>query len=158
MDQENSEKDIDEDCELFGDQITGIMDFYGYPLEEQSPDDKEAEEADQYTEKEAKITSSFLKEFDAQVKAIAPAHIKADEMKLYVSYRFENKNICAAWVKNHGLEIELYINIKEIQTPNSGAFDITYRKRGKKESCIKIRNNEQLEKAISIIKEIVRRF
>ena len=162
MSQEDSGKDIDEDCEFFGDQIIGIMDFFGYPLEEHDPFESEPEEVEGETKQEAiakaKITSDLLKEFDEAIKALSPAHIKADQMKLYTAYKFENKNVCAAWVHSYGLEIELYINLADIQTVNSGAFDITFRKRGKKESAIKVENAQQLEKAISICREIIAKF
>ena len=162
MAQENSDKDIDEDCELFGDQIVGVMDFFGYPLEEHDPFEPEPEVEEEGTKEEAiakaKLTSSLFKDFDEAVKGLSPAHISADQMKLYTAYKFENKNVCATWIRNYGLEVELYINLSDIQTPNSGAFDITSRKRGKKESCIRIRNNEQLNKAVSVVREIINRF
>lgn len=159
MDQEGSEKDIDEDCEFFGDQIIGIMDFYGYSLEAMESNDSVPE----YTsEKEAvsnaKKTSNLWQVFDDKIKKIDPAHIRADQMKLYTAYKFENKNLCAVCVRSYGLEIELYINLKDIQTPDSGAFDITFRRRGKKESAIKVENEQQLEKAISVVKEIIAKF
>lgn len=39
-----------------------------------------------------------------------------------------------------------------------GAFDITFRKRGKKESAIRVDNSESLANAISIAKEIISKF
>lgn len=156
MSQEDSDKEIDEDCELFGDQIIGIMDYFGYPLEEQElieQDDKlpSKNEAIQ----QARITSDLLSEFDEAIKKLSPTHVKADQMKLYTSYKFENKNLCAAWVKNYGLELELYINIHDIKTINSGAYDITFRRRGKKESGMRVKSINDINKAISVIMEII---
>jgi len=160
MKQENSDKEIDEDCELFGEQIMGVMDFFGYPSEIRASFEPETEE--KTTEKEAvanaRLTSDLFKDFDESIKAISPSHIKADQLVLYTAYTFENKNVCAVWKRNYGLEVEFYINVKDIQTPDSGAFDTTFRKRGKKESCIKIKDREQLKKAISVVREIINRF
>ena len=92
MEQEDSDKDIDEDCELFGDQIIGIMDFFGYPLEEHDPFEVDSEEVVVENKQEAiakaKLTSNLLKEFDEAIKQLSPAHIKADQMKLYTAYKF----------------------------------------------------------------------
>lgn len=161
MKQEDSTKKIDEDCELFGDEIVGIMDFYNFPIEEreQNPDELDDQEKSlKESNSEIKQISKLFMEFDKKIKQLSPEHITSDQMKLYTSYKFENKNICALWLHSYGFELELYIPLKSIQTPNSGAFDITSRKRGKKESGIKVRTNEELEKAISIIQEIINKF
>lgn len=159
MGQEGSEKDIDEDCLFFGEQIIGIMDYYGYPIDNSEVDDLLSDEINgKGIVSNAKNVSSLWQLFDNKIKKIDPTHVKADQMKLYTAYKFENKNLCATWIKSYGLEIELYINLKDIKTNDSGAFDITSRKRGKKESAVRIQNEMQIDKTISIIKEIISKF
>ena len=161
MNQEGSKKKIDEDCEIFGEQIICIMDFYNYPIEEENVYDDDLNEKTEnikVLKNNVKEAEQLFQEFDKQIKALAPGHVKSDEMKLYISYKFENKNICALWLRSYGFELELYIPLNKIQTSNSGAFDITSRKRGKKESAIKVMSSENLSKAISIAKEIISSF
>ncbi|MCR5786995.1 MAG: hypothetical protein K6G28_04775 [Acholeplasmatales bacterium] len=69
-----------------------------------------------------------------------------------------NKNICAVWVGNSGLEIELYINQRDIIDYKDSTYDITNRRRGNRESAIKVKNNNDLEIALKIIKQIIDRI
>lgn len=155
MEQEGSDKHIDEECEVFGDQIVSIMDFYNYPCEKEEIEEKPVISDTKDDVKRAEETSDLFKKFDQRVRNIDLNHIKVEQLKLYTAYRFENKNLCAVWVHSYGLELELYINQKDIKTTNADVYDITFRKRGKKESGMKIEREEQFDQAISILREII---
>lgn len=155
MNQEGSSREIDEDCEFFGEQIIGIMDFLGYSLENYESNDEEIRvEASSTQTDTAKEASQLFEKLDNAIKNLSP-HITSDQLKLYTSYKFENKNVCAVWLHSYGLEVELYISLADIATPNVGAYDVTNRKRGRRESAIKITNADELAKAMQIIKQIV---
>ncbi len=161
MNQENSEREVSEECVYFGDHIIDIMDFLGYPLEEEALEKQDFNVQEPDREKavdQANLASVLLKEFDKAVKQLAPDHIESEQMKMYTTYRFENKNLCAVWIRSYGLEVELYTNIKDIKSPDTDAYDISYRKRGKKESAIKIENSQQIKKVVSVVEEMIERF
>jgi predicted transport protein len=156
MDQEGSNREPNEDCEFFADQIIGIMDFLGYPLAlEESNDSEECNVSKKEAVTLARGTSTIFNDLDKEIKSYNQ-YVISDQMKLYTAYKLGNKNICAVWVLNNGLEIELYIKLEDIELKNSGAFDITYRKRGHKYSAIKVTNDIEKANALAIIKQIIK--
>ena len=94
---------------------------------------------------------------DKAIKSFSP-HISSDQLKLYTAYRLGNNNICAVWVNSTNIEIELYINYKDIIDYQDYAYDITNRRRGKRESAIRIRNKDDYNVALKIIKQIIDRI
>ena len=108
MEQEGSNRRIDEDCEFFVEQIIGIMDFLGYSdTEDDFSEDKTSVSPKEV--KEAKIASEMALELDEKIKKYSN-HIISDQLKLYTAYRLGNTSICAVWVNTNSIEIELYIN------------------------------------------------
>ena len=140
MDQEGSNKKIDDDCEYYAEQISN----------------KEEKLVPNVSKSEVNVeASNLLAEFDKRIKDISP-RVVSDQLKLYTAYKFDNKNICAAWVWSYGVELELYINMKDITVPNIAVYDITFRKRGRKESGYKICSLSDLDAIMPIINQMIR--
>ena len=99
----------------------------------------------------------LMTSLESRIKELS-SRITVHQTALYVAYKIDNHNICAIWPYSHYVEIELYIDLQDIIIQNSGAYDITNRRRGKRKSAIKVANSEGIEKAILIIKQIVNRM
>ena len=69
-----------------------------------------------------------------------------------------NSNICAVWINNNSIEIVLYINKNNIIDYKDSVYDITNRRRGKRESAIRIKNENDMIIALKIIKQIIDRI
>lgn len=150
IDQENSTMNISDDCEEISEQIISILDFLGYPVEVEN----EQENKDELENVEITNDSNLCVRIKNKILKLNK-DITIETMKLYEAYKLNKKNICAISEYNYGLEVQLYIKLSDINDVNSGAYDISYRRRGKKESAIKVTNENELEKALSIIKQII---
>ena len=75
-----------------------------------------------------------------------------------LGYRLGNSNICAVWINNNSIEIELYINMNNIIDYKDSVYDITNRRRGNRESAIRIKNENDINIALNIIKQIIDRI
>ncbi len=155
MEQEGSNRRIDEDCEFFVEQIIGIMDFLGYSDTEDAEYEHNIKVSPKEV-KEAKFTSEMALELDKRIKKYSN-HIISDQLKLYTAYRLGNSNICAVWVNTNSIEIELYINKNNIIDYKDSVYDIANRRRGNRECAIRIKNKNDMEIALRIIKQIIDR-
>ncbi len=156
MEQEGSNRRIDEDCEFFVEQIIGIMDFLGYSDTEEIEDANDVKVSPKEV-KEAVFASKLAIELDKAIKSYSN-HITSDQLKLYTAYRLGNSNICAVWVNTNSIEIELYINKNDITEYQDSVYDITNRRRGNRESAIRIKNDTDMNIALKIIKQIIDRI
>lgn len=153
MKQDGSNRRIDEDCEFFVEQIIGIMDFLGYSDTEEIEVTNELKVSPKEVN-EAVFTSKLAIELDKGIKNFS-THITSDQLKLYTAYRLGNSNICAVWINNNSIEIELYINKNNIIDYGDYVYDITNRRRGNRESAIRIKNENDMKIALNIIKQII---
>lgn len=99
-------------------------------------------------------TTRLMTTLESRIKELS-SRITVHQQALYVAYKIDNKKICAIWPYSHYVEIELCIDLQDIQIEDSGAYDITNRRRGNIKSGIKVASSGDIEKAILIIKQII---
>ena len=127
------------------------MDFLGYP----SINEIEVNNTEDYNVVDSQYDSNELfKKLDKSINQLS-SKIRYDQLKLYRAYRLCDNNICAVWVRSNTIEIELYMNKKDVRDYKEKVYDISNRKRGNRLSAIKIISEEDIAIAINIIKQII---
>lgn len=145
MQQKDSKREIDDDCYIFVEDISNMMEFLQYPSEKEIPQDSEDINPE---------TNKLFDLFDEKIKKISN-DIQQKAWKLYFGYSTSKKNLCAVWVRNYGLEIELYASKKDFKSYDF-VYDTASRGRGGKKCALKVTTKVDVDTAIEIVSKIIK--